>query len=256
MMSSPAKFGDLADKIKTLAEKHGAKITGLPVNRCQEIDLGNGRRGMLWTDENGIEYFTFESKKSQDTIIFQFQNALDNAGMQRFKNLEYSKFTKLKEVGDRDIKDLGDQTKTKGFLLWGNVGTGKTTLAIQIAFRAIADSRSVALYRWQDLLSKARATMNTDTKDTLIDLVEPIKKADLFVLDELANKKRSNATDFETELFFDIVATRHGATSPMILTSNMSPKEIEQVYGSALVSRLLDRDYMEIIQFQGKDRRL
>ena len=67
MMSSPAKFGDLADKIKTLAEKHGAKITGLPVNRCQEIDLGNGRRGMLWTDENGIEYFTFESKKSQDT---------------------------------------------------------------------------------------------------------------------------------------------------------------------------------------------
>ena len=42
----------------------------------------------------------------------------------------------------------------------------------------------------------------------------------------------------------------------MILTSNMSPKEIEQVYGSALVSRLLDRDYMEIIQFQGKDRRL
>ena len=98
--------------------------------------------------------------------------------------------------------------------------------------------------------------MNTDTKDTLQALVDPIKKTDLFVLDELANKKRSNATDFETELFFDIVASRHGAERPMILTSNMSPKEIEQVYGSALVSRLLDRDVMEIIQFKGKDNRL
>ena len=255
-MSNPAKFGDLADRIKSLAESKGAQTTGLPVNRCREVDLGNGRRGMLWTDENGIEYFTFESKKSQETIIFEFQNALEDAGMHRYQNLQYQKFNKLEEVGNRDIKNLSDQTKTRGFLLWGNVGTGKTTLAIQIAFRSIAESRSVVLYRWQDLLSKARSTMNTDTKETLAHIVDPVKKADLFLLDELANKKRSNATDFETELFFDIVSSRHGNTKPMILTSNMSPKDIEQVYGSALVSRLLDREYMEIIQFKGRDKRL
>jgi len=255
-MSSPSKFGDLASHIEALAEKHGVKKSGLPVNRCQEVDLGNGRTGMLWNDENGNSFLTLESKKSQNTIVFEFQKALESAGMERYSNLGYKQLSIIPEVQGRAIKELALQTETQGFFLWGNVGTGKTTLAIQISFQAIADNRSVSLYRWQDLLSKARATMNTDTKDTLQALVDPIKKTDLFVLDELANKKRSNATDFETELFFDIVASRHGAERPMILTSNMSPKEIEQVYGSALVSRLLDRDFMEIIQFKGKDKRL
>ena len=103
-MSNPSKFGDLASKVEALAEKHGVKKSGLPVNRCQEVDLGNGRTGMLWTDENGTSFLTLESKKSQDTIMFEFQKALESAGMERYSNLGYKQLSIIPEVQGRAIK--------------------------------------------------------------------------------------------------------------------------------------------------------
>lgn len=258
-METPEKPKSAVDIVLDVAAQHGyevRKTKGLPVNNCTKVDLGDGREAMMWQDENGMEFVTFESKPSQQNTIYQFHIALSNAGMDKFKHIEYEDYGILKELGGRNIKQLAKQTVTKGFFLWGNVGTGKTTLAVRIAYQRIADSSNVILYRWQDLLSKARSTMNTDTKESLQELMFPIKRTDLFILDELANKRRAKATDFEVEVFFDIVASRHGGNKPMLITSNMSPKDIEEVYGEALVSRLLDKEYMETIQFKGKDKRL
>ena len=184
MISKMVKLSevDIASKLKKIAEKRGHKpsttpsVKGLPVNNCTLVDLGEGRKAMMWDDENGSPVISFETQKSPETVKMEFEKALDNAGMAKFRELKTLRLDKLPEIGDRSIKELSDQTQIKGFLFWGNPGTGKTTLAVQIAFQKLSDNKSVSLYRWQDLLTKARSTMNTETKETISSLTDPIKK--------------------------------------------------------------------------------
>ena len=124
----------------------------------------------------------------------------------------------------------------KGLWLEGNVGTGKTTLAMLVSKAALDAGRTVAIYSLPRLLSLLRESM--DSEAGLVDFLDRLTAVDLLHIDDLGAENR---TEWVLEQLYSIVNARYEAERAIVATTNLElPTELAEHLGARTVSRLAE----------------
>jgi DNA replication protein DnaC len=159
--------------------------------------------------------------------------------------------TVLREV--RAYIDDLEANLTKGRSLWleGDVGTGKTTLAMLVSKSAVQAGYSVAIYSLPQLLARIRRTYDGDAGElSYLEFFRRLTSVDLLHIDDLGAEKRS---DWVLEQLYAIVDERYASNRSMIVTTNLEFEQLEDQIGSRTVSRLTEM--CEKLPLFGSDKR-
>ena len=150
------------------------------------------------------------------------------------------------------IDELGKNVaEGRGLWLEGDVGTGKTTLAMLVSKRAIEAGHSVAIYSLPRLLARIRRTYDGATGElSYLQFFERLTSVDLLHLDDLGAEKRS---DWVLEQLYAIVDERYATNRSIIVTTNLDETALEEQIGKRTVSRLVEM--CEKLPVFGEDHR-
>ncbi|HEY8002575.1 MAG: ATP-binding protein [Vicinamibacteria bacterium] len=139
----------------------------------------------------------------------------------------------------------------RGLWLEGDVGTGKTTLAMLVSKKAIEAGHSVAIYSLPRLLARIRRTYDGDASElSYLEFFRRLTSVDLLHIDDLGAEKRS---DWVLEQLYAIVDERYATNRSIVVTTNMKIAELEEQIGQRTVSRLAEM--CETLPMYGGDRR-
>ncbi len=137
----------------------------------------------------------------------------------------------------------------KGLWIQGDVGTGKTTLAMLVSKAALDAGRSVAIYSLPRLLNLLREAM--DSEEGKLDFLDRLTAVDLLHIDDLGAENR---TDWVLEQLYSIVNARYEAERAIVATTNLMPDELAEKLGARTVSRLVEI-CGDLIPLFGEDKR-
>jgi len=125
----------------------------------------------------------------------------------------------------------------RGLWLFGEVGTGKTTLAMLVAKAALEAGHSVAIYSMPRLLNEIRRTYDEGSDSSYIQLLDRLGEVDLLHIDDVGAEKSS---PWVLEQLYAIVNARYEAQRSMTITTNLSHEELIEQIGHRTVSRLVE----------------
>jgi DNA replication protein DnaC len=126
----------------------------------------------------------------------------------------------------------------RGLWLMGDVGTGKTTLAMLVSKAAVEAGRTVAIYSLPRLLSRIRRTYDAEAgEQSYLEFFERLTSVDLLHVDDLGVEKR---TDWVLEQLYAIVNERYEMERAMVVTTNLVQDALEEQIGPRTVSRLVE----------------
>jgi DNA replication protein DnaC len=155
----------------------------------------------------------------------------------------------------RYVDELADNlAEGRGLWLMGDVGTGKTTLAMLVSRYAIEAGHSVAIYSMPRLLARIRRTYDAEAgEQSYLEFFERLTSVDLLHLDDLGAEKR---TDWVLEQLYAIVNERYEAGRSILLTSNLNQVDLAEQIGPRTVSRLGEMCEHRMLPLNGEDMRL
>jgi DNA replication protein DnaC len=122
----------------------------------------------------------------------------------------------------------------QGLWLWGDVGTGKTTLAMLASQAALEAGRSVVIHSLPRLLNLIRNAIESEAG--MVGFLERLTAVDLLHIDDLGAE---NTTDWVLEQLYSIINTRYEDERAMIVTTNLKFEELLEQLGERTVSRLV-----------------
>jgi DNA replication protein DnaC len=140
----------------------------------------------------------------------------------------------------------------RGLWFAGDVGTGKTSLAMLVSQAAERSGRSVAIYPVTRLLAEIKDTYERDTGSSYMSLFRRLCSVDLLHLDDLGAEKR---TDWVLEQLYAIVNERWQDERAVVVTTNLLDlDELREQVGARTVSRLAEL-CGDPLPIMGSDRR-
>jgi DNA replication protein DnaC len=157
----------------------------------------------------------------------------------------------------REVRGFAEQIDGRlagGDGLWfmGDVGTGKTTLAMLVSRAALAAGHSVAIYSLPRLIGLIRRTYDDDSTVTDADLIDRLVGVDLLHIDDLGAERSS---EWVLEQLYSIINGRYEEQRSIVLTTNIKePDELERQVGQRTVSRLTEM--CQQVPVFGDDRRM
>jgi len=138
----------------------------------------------------------------------------------------------------------------RGLWLFGDVGTGKTTLAMLVAKSALEAGRSVAIYSLPRLLNEIRRTYDESSDSSYVDLLDRLAEVDLLHVDDLGAEKSS---PWVLEQLYAIVNARYEGERSMVITTNLDRPALVDQITERTVSRL--EEMCDVIPLHGADHR-
>ena len=151
----------------------------------------------------------------------------------------------------RFVRDI-DANLDAGRGLWfeGDVGTGKTTLAMLVSRAALDAGHSVAIYSLPRLLAEIRATFEDDSEGSYVDFLDRLALVDLLHIDDVGAERSS---EWVLEQLYSIVNARYEDERSMVITTNLARAPLEEQIGRRTVSRL--KEMCEPVPLYGEDAR-
>ncbi len=139
----------------------------------------------------------------------------------------------------------------RGLWLFGDTGTGKTTLAMLISSAALEAGKTVAIYSLPKLLARIRRTYDAEPGgDSYLSFFERLTSVDLLHIDDLGAEKRS---DWVLEQLNALINERYETQRSILITTNLPHEELEEQIGPRTVSRLTQ--ICDEVPVFGSDRR-
>jgi DNA replication protein DnaC len=123
----------------------------------------------------------------------------------------------------------------RGLWFFGDVGTGKTSLAMIVSKAALEAGRSVAIYSVPRLLADIKETYEADADRSYAELFRRLCDVDLLHLDDLGAEKR---TEWVLEQLYSIVNERWQNERSIVVTTNLGLDELRDQIGFRTVSRI------------------
>jgi DNA replication protein DnaC len=151
----------------------------------------------------------------------------------------------------RFVDDVDAQLDAgRGLWLMGDVGTGKTTLAMLVSKAALEAGRSVAIYSLPRLLAELRKSFDEDSDRSFLELLDRLAAVDLLHVDDLGAERTS---PWVIEQLYSIVNSRYEEERSMVVTTNLQREELVEQIGERTVSRLTEM--CDELPLFGHDRR-
>lgn len=152
------------------------------------------------------------------------------------------------------VRSAIDKEPLNNIYIFGNTGCGKTHLAVAMVRRLYDTDRvfrdngriykkSVTFRNMADLIFEIKQTFNQSRPDGESVLINNYGNCGLLVLDDLGAE---NVGDWSTQVLYLIVERRYRENLPTIVTSNMTPAELEKSHGSRIASRLCSGELIHI----------
>ena len=153
----------------------------------------------------------------------------------------------------RYVEDVDAQLDGgRGLWFTGDVGTGKTTLAMLVSRAALDAGRSVAIYSLPRLLAEIRTTFDEGSEGSHLDLLERLARVDLLHVDDVGAERTS---EWVLEQLYSIVNARYEDERAMVITTNLDHAELREQIGERTVSRLIEI-CGDPLPLYGHDRRM
>ncbi|MDQ3938065.1 MAG: ATP-binding protein [Chloroflexota bacterium] len=151
----------------------------------------------------------------------------------------------------RFVRDIGDKLDAgRGLWLFGDVGTGKTTLAMLVSRTALEAQRTVAIYSLPRLLAEIRTTFEPDGQRSYTDLLDRLAAVDLLHIDDVGAERTS---PWVLEQLYAIVNARYEEQRSIVLTTNLERDALGEQIGERTVSRL--EEMCKMLPLFGADAR-
>ena len=179
------------------------------------------------------------------------QNVLENENFQHFKidifkDEQFENESMTPRENMTDIVGIAegfisnfDENNGDNLLFYGTTGLGKTFLCNCIS-KSLLDKDKIVIYQTAftilEILERRRfGKGNREMSDYQYDL---LFEADLLVIDDLGTEVTNTFTNAE---IFNIVNTRLIAGKKTLISTNLTPKEISEIYTDRIFSRILDK---------------
>lgn len=108
---------------------------------------------------------------------------------------------------------------SRGYLLWGNVGTGKTYLAGCIANALMEQEVSVRMTNFAAILNDLTGTLNGRNA-----YIERLCSFQLLILDDFGMER---GTEYGLEQVYNVIDSRYRSRKPLIVTTNLTLSELQ-----------------------------
>jgi DNA replication protein DnaC len=132
----------------------------------------------------------------------------------------------------RYVRNVGVRLdEGQGLWIVGDVGIGKTTLAMIVSKAALEAGRSVAIYSLPRLLNLIQDEIGSD--NSLLELLDRVSSVDLLHIDDLGAQY---TTPWRLEQLYSIVDARYQAGRAIVATTNLTPEALSQQLGRRLLS--------------------
>ena len=118
----------------------------------------------------------------------------------------------------------------RGLWFFGDVGTGKTSLAMLVSKAALDAGHTVAIYSVPRLLADIKETYDDDPARSYSELFRRLCDVDLLHLDDLGAEKR---TEWVLEQLYSIVNERWQNERSIVVTTNLEHDELREQIGDA-----------------------
>jgi DNA replication protein DnaC len=141
----------------------------------------------------------------------------------RYQHCTIANFTVYNESLERAVAQARHVAESfpvvaKGLFLEGQPGVGKTHLAVAVLRQIIQTTGARGLfYDTRDLLRVIRSTYEPSIRTTELEVLRPVMRADLLVLDDIGAEKTSEWVEETMNL---IVNTRYNERRLTVFTSN------------------------------------
>lgn len=221
-------------------------------NKYLTAQSDSERKSILRAIEN--ESSRFISDRENEKAVCYAERLLNNSyipfnrhenSFENFKPLT-GLLSKAKNQAMTYIKDIDKVKNGKNLIIagYGNVGTGKTHLAIAIAKEAIKEQIPTVFISSTTMMNQMRKDFDTT----------PYINTGLLVLDDLG---KENKTSWVLEQLYLILDSRHNNNKPTVITTENTIDYLETQFdsgGKALISRLCGN--FTLIKCTGDDYRL
>lgn len=121
---------------------------------------------------------------------------------------------------------------SRGYFLWGNVGTGKTYLAGCIANALMEQEVPVRMTNFAAILNDLTGTLNGRNA-----YIERLCSFSLLILDDFGMER---GTEYGLEQVYNVIDSRYRSRKPLIVTTNLTLSELQNPVDRAH-QRIYDR---------------
>ena len=137
----------------------------------------------------------------------------------------------------RAYVDQVEERLAEGRGIWfhGDVGTGKTTLAMLISAEALKRGHSVAIYSLPRLLGILRETFQEESEASLTQLLDRLAAVELLHIDDVGAEQSS---PWVLEQLYAIVNARYEERRSLVITTNLDLDRLTEQLGPRIVSRI------------------
>ncbi len=196
-------------------------------------------------NESNISYILEERNfENFDLKLFSDKDLGDGISpRQKMKNI-------LKHI--KNFMDNFDSKDTKSMLFTGSTGVGKTFLSGCIAGTMLQSGKNV-LYQTAGKLTEILEEHKFNRENTIYDttgLIYDLYNIDLLIIDDFGTEFK---TAYTLTALYDLINSRIINNKKMIISTNLSPLELKDVYSERLFSRFLGE--FLILEFLGEDLR-
>ena len=196
-----------------------------------------------------------ERKKEQDEYEQRMYviNRLKDASMMasKYRDASFSRYRIRKEnqraykLAVNYINRFSEmRKKNQGLLLYGPVGTGKSYTAACIANALMEKRVPVVMTSFVKILQDIQGNVKES------DYIQILNSASLLIIDDLGTE---NLTPFVISQLFHVINSRDLSRKTTIISTNLSPEELQSTYTERISSRLMGQ-YTPIPVF-GEDLR-
>ena len=212
-----------------------------------------------------------ENKKCscfQQQIIaygYESSNMAELLKTQNFENFRFDYYDDTPQKGEnsspkeyiqrayQEAKNFCEQfDKAKSLLFYGGTGLGKTFLSSCIAKEMIEQGKTVLYTRATKLFSMHDDyTFNREISEVTKDMIQKVYDCDLLIIDDLGTEFKTKST---VSFLFDIINERVPKNKKMILSTNLNPGELVEMYSQRFISRMFES--FLILKFTGEDIRI
>lgn len=236
---------------RLLKKREMLNLTGNPGQRIENINFQDiADRCMAMTKGDGAVYVDFKSDFKEELKPQKTRKlTCDVSGIPKAYNAcDFENFT----GNERLIKDLKSLSEfNRSIVLRGNTGCGKTHLAIALSKCIKMESHTCRrgyvpggiFTTVPELLLKIRSSFRKDATESEESLIDYYTACDLLILDDLGAEKTS---EFAITTLYLILDRRIREDRQMIITTNLTPTEIEQTFGARIASRMASMENIKI----------
>lgn len=143
---------------------------------------------------------------------------------------------------------------TKGLYIHGGIGVGKSHLAALAAWNWCSHNKTnkAEFINFPSLLFELQSNFNNKEEPGENEfIISSLIETELLVLDDVGSEKISS---WSKDMLYLLVNGRYEAMKPIIITTNLNPKELSKNVGERIVNRLCEM--CEVVKITSEDRRI